>query len=120
MTELIGRNAVRLELPSHFKIHPVVHVAHTTPFMEQPNDIGIQIEQRPLPIPTIEGEEHTVEAILQHRKRGKGYQFLTLMKGAPRHDAEWQPTRDFVDEDGTVTGIWYDYIKQHGILPQYH
>ena len=34
VVELIGRNAVRLELPDHFKIHPVVHVIHTTPFKE--------------------------------------------------------------------------------------
>ena len=42
------------------------------------------------------------------------------MKGAPLHDAEWQPTTDFVDTDGTVTQVWQEYIRQNNILPQYH
>ena len=120
VNEVIGRNAVRLELPDHFKIHPVVHVIHTTPFVEQPRDIAQPVEHRPLPVPTIEGDEHVVAEILKHRPRGRGFQFLTLMKGAPRHDATWQPTKDFVDRDGTVTKVWQEYIKNVGILPQYH
>ena len=120
MIELIGRNAVRLELPSHLKIHPVVHVVHTTPFVEQPSDIGKPVTEQPAPVPTVHGHEHVVDKILQHRPRGRGFQFLTLMKGTPLHDAEWQPTRDFVDSDGTVTNVWQEYIRQNNILPQYH
>lgn len=118
--ELIGRNAVRLELPDHFKIHPVVHVIHTTPYVEQPKDIAKPVETRPLPVPAVEGDEHVVEGILKHRPRGRGFQFLTLMKGAPLHDATWQPTKDFVDKDGTVTKVWKDYVKEKNILQQYH
>ena len=29
--KLIGKNAVKLDLPSHFQIHDVVNVVHTTP-----------------------------------------------------------------------------------------
>ena len=119
VTKLIGRNAVRLDLPPHFKIHPVVHVIHTTPFVEQPRDIAPAVEPKPAPVPTVNGDEQIVDKILNHRRRGKGFQFLTLMKGAPIHDAEWQPTRDFVDKDGTVTKVWQEYIRQKGILPQH-
>jgi len=118
--ELIGKNAIRLDLPSHLKIHPVVHVSHTIPFVSQPADIAHAVPPRPTPVPAIQGEEHVVDKILHHRKRGKGYQFLTLMKGAPTHDAIWQPSRDFVDKDGTVTQVWHEYIVQNDLLPQYH
>ena len=118
--ELIGKNALRLELPAHFKIHPVVHVIHTTPCVEQPSDIAPPIPAQPEPVPGIEGNEYEVEKILAHRKKGRGYQFLTLMKGSPTHDAEWQPMKDFVDTDGTVTEVWHKYIKHNNILPQYH
>ena len=120
VTMLIGKNAVKLELPAHFKIHPVVHVIHTTPYVEQPADVHLPVQARPEPIPTVHGEEHIVGKILSHRKRGRGYQFLTLMKGEPEHDATWQPTRDFVDSDGTVTDVWHDYIVRHNLLPEYH
>ena len=86
----------------------------------QPDDIAQPVALKPAPIPTIHGEEHIVEKILNHRPRGRGYQFLTLMKGAPNHDAEWQPTSDFVDPDGTVNAVWQTYIQENDILHKYH
>lgn len=118
--ELVGRNAVRLELPAHLKIHDVVHVSHNIPYEEQPRDIALPIQLKPAPVPAIDGDEQVVEKILQHRKRGRGFQFLTQMKGDPSHDVTWQPSRDFVDRDGTVTAVWHEYIYKHVILPQYH
>ena len=100
--ELVGKNAVRLELPDHFKIHPVVHVIHTTSFFEQPSDIAALLLSRPEPVPAIDGDKYIVEEILAHRKKGKGHQFLTLWKGYPRHDASWQPTTDVVHRDGSL------------------
>ena len=99
----MGKNALKLELPEHFKIHPVVHVVHTAPYFSQPQDIGHPIPQRPTPVPTPTGEEYEVDKTLSYRKRGRDFQFLTLMKGSSTHDAMWQPTRDFVDPDGTTT-----------------
>ena len=118
--ELVGKNAVKLELPDHLKIHPVVHVSHTTPHSEQPSDIAVPIPAIPAPLPALEGQEYEVESILSHRKKGRGYQFLTLMKGSPTHDAEWQPKKDFVDKDGTMNEKFYDYIIKKGILQELH
>jgi len=118
--ELVGRNAVRLELPSHFRIHPVIHVSHTIPFVQQPSDIAQPVEPRPEPVPTVEGEEHIVDKILRHKKSGRGFRFLTLMKGDPIHDAWWQPTSDFVDTDGTVNDVWHKYIVENDIMHKYH
>jgi len=39
------------------------------------------------------------------------------MKGTPTHEAEWQPTRDFIDKDGTLTTAFLEYIKEKNLLP---
>ena len=111
---------MKLDLHDHFKIHPVVHVIHTIPYVEHPEDISQPVLPRPEPIPTVQGEEQVVDKVLPHQKRGRGYQFLTLMKGDPDQDSIWQPTRDFVDSHGTVTDVWPKYIVHHSILPEYH
>jgi hypothetical protein len=54
---LIGKNAVRLELPDHLRIHPVFHVIHTKPHYEQPLDISSFVPVRPTPVPTALGPE---------------------------------------------------------------
>lgn len=115
--ELIGKNALRLDLPSNMKLHPVVHALHTRPFLEQPSHISQPITPRPDPVPDDDGALlFKVDKILSHRRRGRGYQFLTLLEGAPRHEAEWQPTRDFVDRDGTLTAAFHNYVRTHGLL----
>ena len=116
ITRLIGKNAVELELPSHLRIHNVVNVMHTVPYCEQPKDIGIEISRRPDPVPAPEGEEYVVDNILKHRRRVRGFQFLTLMKGSPSHDAEWQPAKDLVDKDGKINDKFLVYIKSQDIL----
>ena len=117
--ELIGKNALCLDLPPNMKLHPVDHALHTRPFIEQPADISQPITLRPEPVPDSDGSPlFKVDEILHHRNRGRGYQFLTLLEGAPRHEACWQPTRDFVDNDGTLTEVFFEYIKKHNILSQ--
>lgn len=108
MTELIGKNSVKLDLPHQFNIHPVVHARHTMPFSDQPSDISQQIDTKPLPVPNVGGEKHEVGRILRHRPLDRGFQFINLMKGAPLHDLEWKPTRDFFDADGTVTAFFQE------------
>jgi hypothetical protein len=112
---LIGKNAVKLFLPEHLKIHPVVHVIHTTPHYAQPADISSPVPVLPAPVATELGPEYEVESILSHRPRGRGYQFLTLMKGDPLHDAELQPARDFIDADGTMTEALQRYLQEHNL-----
>jgi len=115
---LIGKNAVELDLPAHVKIHKVVNVSHTVPYFDQPNDIRQPVKPKPEPVPMIEGDEYFVEKILNHRKRGRGYQFLTHMEGLPEHEAEWQPTRDFIDTDGTMNDKFLSYIKSKNIMQE--
>ena len=76
---------------------------------------------RPVPVVLKDGSlDYTVQDIISHRKRGRKFQLLTLMKGAPRHEAARQPTADFIDTDGTVTSGFLDYIQHHNILRHFH
>ncbi len=51
--------------------------------------------------------------ILKYRKRGRGYQFLKLTKEVPTHDIEWQPSRDFIDTDGTINEEFLNYVQKN-------
>jgi hypothetical protein len=115
IVELVSKNTVKLELPDHLRILPVVHFIHTTPHYEQQLDISFPVPVRPTPVPTALGPEYEVESVLAHRRRGRGYQFLTLMKGDPIHDAEWQSARDFIDPDGTMTQALQQYVQDHNL-----
>lgn len=116
---LIGKNAVELDLPAYLKTHRVIHVSFTRPYRAKPtrlqDEVPIQAE-KPMHVDQSGEALYIVEKILSHRRRGRGYQFLTLLKGTPQHDAEWQPVRDFVDSDGTMNQEFDKYIKQNNIL----
>ena len=89
---------------------------YTLPYFEQPDEIAVEAPNVPNLVPTDEGEEYVVEAILKHHKKGKGFQLLTLMKGDSTHDAEWQPARNFVDQNGAMNEVFYEIIKMNRIL----
>lgn len=59
------------DLSFHFKTYPGISVIHTTPYHEQSKEISQPVTTRPDPIPKMNGKEHIVEKILDHRKRGK-------------------------------------------------
>lgn len=120
ITNLVGKNAVRSDLPDHFMIHQVVHVIRTTLYVEQPDDVSQPFISRPEPIPLIHGEEHVAQKIFAHRKRGRVFQFVTLMKDDLDHDATWELKGDFVDSDGTVTGNWHeDIVHDNSLFENY-
>ncbi len=75
--ELVGKNAMKVELPSYFNIHEVFHVFHTAPYHRQPSNIFVPVKKILDPVPAIGGEEYIIESILNHRKGRKVYQFLT-------------------------------------------
>ena len=65
-----------------------MNVMHTVPFHKQNTEIAPPVVHRPDPVPAVEGIDYVVDKILNHRRKGRGFQFLTLMKGDPTHDAE--------------------------------
>jgi len=85
--EIILSNAVKLELPSTVKIHPVVNVSRVQRYVEQ---VKGQRKEQLAPV-TIEGEEKwEVEQILNKRKvRGKD-KYLVRWKGFTAESDTWE------------------------------
>jgi len=51
-----------------------------------------------------DGEEvYKVETILNHRKRGRGYQYYVKWKGYPVSDASWEPEQAFSNDSDTLS-----------------
>ncbi len=101
--ELVSKNAGRLKLPESFRAHLVVNVTHTEPYYAQPEEIS-SLKETPRPaVDHLTGPEEYVEKILQHRKRGRGWQFLVKWENKPAYESAWIPTRNFISEDGTPT-----------------
>ncbi len=44
ISQLIDRNSVKLKLLAHFRMHPVIHVEHTRPHYDQPDDLRNETE----------------------------------------------------------------------------
>ena len=118
IVRIIGKNAVQLHFPTNIREHNVVHVEHTTPYVEQPAVIANRHPQAILAVPRTRQPEVEVAEIIQHRLRGRGYQRLMRERGGEECDAEWVPTSSFVDADGTLTKAFYEYIKKHSLLPE--
>ena len=74
MMEVKGHLNYQLTLPSHWKIHPVIHVVLLKPYKETEQH-GPNFTRPP---PDIENDEeqYEVERILNHRRRGRNYAFL--------------------------------------------
>ena len=89
ISDVLGPLTYRLVLPSRWKIHPVFHATLLSPYHE--TDVhGPNFLQPPPDL--IEGEpQYEVEAILSHRRRGKGHQYLIKWKGYSSADNSWEP-----------------------------
>lgn len=93
VVEMVGRSAVRLELPAHLEVHPTVSVTLVKPFVARE---GVQ-----LPPVVVDGElEWEVEAVIGHnllvsRKRsGATYlEFRVRWKGS--YEDSWHEFSDF-------------------------
>ena len=88
--EVLEPVSYRLSLPDQWKIHPVFYASLLSPYRE--TDSHGPNYMRPPP-DLIEGEEEfEVKAIISHRKRGNGHQYLVKWKGYPHSDNTWEPT----------------------------
>ena len=90
--EVLSPLNYRLELPKSWRIHPVIHITLLSPYKE--NNIHRTNYATPPP-DLIEGEhEYEVEAIISHKKQGRGHAFLVKWKGFPTGDNTWEPGRN--------------------------
>jgi len=101
ITEVLGPVTYRLQLPAAWRIHNVFHAALLRPYKEN----GVYGENFVKPPPELEeGEEvYEVETILNHRKRGRSYQYFVKWRGYPITDASWEPEHAFSNDGDTLT-----------------
>lgn len=85
--KLVGTGAVKLDLPSTYKMHDVISRRHVT--LAKP-DAWNRIPDRPPAVVTDDGEEeYEVERVLDERKFKKRTQYLIKWVGYPVHEATW-------------------------------
>ena len=90
--QVLGPVTYRLKLPKQWCIHPVFHTSLLMPYRETETH-GPNYTTPPPDL--VNGqEEFEVEAILTHRKRGAGYQYLVRWKGYGPNDNSWEPERN--------------------------
>lgn len=118
VTQLIGKNAIKLKFPPTVKIHPVINVSHTVPYHPQPKEFQKNVGDAPDPVLGEQGEEVYVDKILNHRKVRNRYSFLVLWKGQPTHEASWEPVGNFIDSDGTCNEQLLDYLNSNNLYDE--
>jgi hypothetical protein len=101
----VSNVAYKLDLPAHWKIHPVFHASLLTPYNETPEHGPNFIEPPP---DIIEGEERwEVEELRSFRRFGryKKQQYLAHWKGfSPAHDS-WVNIED-LDAPELIDAYW--------------
>ena len=120
----VSGNAYKLDLPSGFKIHPVINIRYLS--RENTSDkFPERNEGNRLPPILVNNEPlYRVEAIVKKRlrKRGKAFevQYLTKWLGYPHEESTWEPVtsfqdfpeliRDFEANANSVEVLTYDFV----------
>ena len=89
ITERIGTQAYRLELPKAMKIHPVFHVVLLEPYKQ--SDIPGRTRDPPPPVIIDDGVQYEVEEILDAKISRRRLVYLIKWKGYPDSENSWEP-----------------------------
>ena len=91
--------AYKLELPEHWRIHPVFHTLLLKPFQQSSWSCPVAAPQPEFEV--NEGPIYKVERILRWRSVRRGRrrmrEFLVTWEGFPLDEAEWIQESDFHD-----------------------
>ncbi len=89
---LIGRNAVRLTLPTSMKCHPVFHVSLLEPEFQSSIPGRVKPPQPPV---EVDGEEEwEVEEVLDSQVKNRKLEYFVKWKGWPISEQSWQPVEN--------------------------
>ena len=117
VSEIINRNAYKLELPPTLRIHPVINISQLKLYKDgstlfpsrqikltRPDPVAIEDSGSPI---------FEVDRIIDHRRigRNKRIQYLVSWKGYPIHEATWEPIENL---DGALDSV-IDYNKKKNI-----
>ncbi|ETW82827.1 hypothetical protein HETIRDRAFT_247615, partial [Heterobasidion irregulare TC 32-1] len=80
--------AYKLQIPQHWKIHPVFHATMLTRYKETEARGGDFA--RPLPEILNNEEHYEVEIIVDSKKHGWGTKYLVKWMGYPKADNTWE------------------------------
>lgn len=100
ISEVLGPLVYQLKLPDQWRIHPVFHASLLMPFKE--NDVHGPNFLSPPPDLVDGQEEYEVEAILAHRRHGRGYKFLIKWKGFAPADNTWEPATNLTNANKII------------------
>ncbi|KIN99116.1 hypothetical protein M404DRAFT_156148 [Pisolithus tinctorius Marx 270] len=122
----------RLAIPARWKIHNVFHASllllyihvHLTkhlwcvtlPYRE--SDIHGPNFPAPLPDLVNEEEEYEVEAIVGHKRSGRGHAFLIKWKGYPSSENSWQKESHLEHADDTLSAYKKRFPKDFPLQKQ--
>ena len=99
--EVLGPVTYQLKLPTTWRIHNVFHATLLKHYKEN-ETYGKNFTETPPEL--LDGEEvYDVETILNHRKRGRGYQYYVKWQGYPISDASWEPEHAFSNDGDILT-----------------
>lgn len=114
--ELIGRNAIRCDLPHHLQAHRVDNVPHTRVYVDQDTDFSSQVMPEPVIVELPTGPEQFLESILRPRWQRNRIQFIVKWKEKPTHEVSWEPLKNLMDGKGTVNTQLPEYIRTRADL----
>jgi hypothetical protein len=117
--EKVGASSYKLRLPETDLSYPVFNKALLMPYVEPPVE---RREERLAPQIVSGNEEYEVEEILNHRKRGRGYQYLVKWKNYPLNERTWEPQRHLTNVGKLLDRYNVEHISVRAlpVLPKGH
>ena len=85
---LNGQNSGEVKLNGRPRSHNVINKIHTVLYYEQPDDVALEVPNKPDIVLTGKREEFIVDSIPKHRKKGTRSQLLALVKEYVAHPTE--------------------------------
>ena len=124
VTEVVNRNAYRLELPPELKIHPVVNVTQLKPWREGSHCQQFPYRPDPIPRPPPEATDQfgqdmfEVERIVGHRRvRGRD-EYHVKWKGFPDEESSWEPISSLESAAEAIAEFHDQQVVQPEPVPQ--
>src|SRR5438309_11238255 len=107
-------NACRLRFPSIIKLHPVINTSYLKRYIDRKDDDPVQVLKEPKILDW--SKEFEVRRILNHRRVGRGIQFLVEWQGWKEEEATWEASSNLKNAPQVVM----EYLQEHPEVPKPH